>query len=630
MLMKESSGRRLPLFSLHAAWGLLLTVPLAALETLLALSIQPGSIKELCVYMQGQPTLAFLNFLPFLLITLGFYFLLGDPFFAAAVSGGFGGVLSLVSRTMVEKRDEPLTPKDFALLKEAGDAMQSYSLNLHVPSVAAILGFVAIMVLVGLLFRSRRPFRSLYANICVAVLGAALSFGVLYGCIQQVYSSKELYNSFPVKNRYYITGVYNQLGFPYCFCYNFNTYLVEKPEGFSAKKAEAFAAEHPESVGTGDDVNVIMVMSEAFSEVTNNELFSFAEGEEPLKFYNSLKSSDRAITGNIVVPNFGAGTANTEFDVITGMQTNMIGESGASAFRVLNHDIDSIFRVYLEDGYQTEFIHPGQNWFYNRQNVYKYFGAEKLVFSDSFENAERKGNWVTDAAVLDMMQQEFEAAMKTGQPYFNYTVTIQNHMSYTADKYGDYKFPYVKLKQDIAPVARTMLSVYSEGARDADAMLQSLTEFYDSREEPVLLVFFGDHLPNLGDSYLCYNELGVAIGECDDPVTTLYTYQTPYVIWANHSAAQTLDFSNRIKTLELPEDNTINANYLGALTLELTGRRDEDSYFSYLNDLRRELPILHNGTGRTADGEYFTELPEELADDVNKLRFWEYYKLKVE
>lgn len=627
-MMKEGRGKKLPLFRLNVVWGLLLTLPLAIVETVLALAIQPGSIWELWEYLQVQRTLAFLNFLPFWLLTLGFYFLFSDVFFAAAVSGGIGGALSLISRTMIEKRDEPLTPKDFVLLKEAGDAMKSYEMSVHIPSLIAILGFVVVAVILGLVLRGRRPFRSLWLNICAAVLGALMSFGVLYGCIQQVYSSKELYNSFPVENRYYIAGVYNQLGFPYCFCYNFTTYPVEKPEGYSAKKAAAYADEHPEAEGTGEAVNVIMVMSEAFSEVTNNELFDFAEGEEPLRFYNSLKDCDRAITGHIVVPNFGAGTANTEFDVITGMQTNMLGESGASAFRVVNRDTDSIFRVFLEDGYQTEFIHPGQDWFYNRQNVYRYFGAEKLVFSDEFADAERKGNWVTDAAVLETMKDEFEAAMETGQPYFSYTVTIQNHMSYTADKYGDYKFSLVDLKQEIEPRARTMLSVYSIGARDADEMLEGLTEYYDSREEPVVLVFFGDHLPNLGDSYFCYNELGVAVGESDEPKTTLFTYETPYVIWANETAADVLNFAERVETLGLPEDNTINANYLGALTLELTGRRDEDSYFSYLNDLRRELPVLHNSTGRTADGEYFTELPETFADDVQKLRCWEYYKLK--
>lgn len=637
--------KRLPLCRFHIAASLLLAVPLALCETLLALSIQPRPLEELCRALLAQPYLAFLNYLPFLLLTLGFTFLFSDAFYASALVGGVGGVLSLVSRTMVEKRDEPLTPKDFALIKEAGNAMGSYDLKLHLPSLLSILGFVLLMVLLGLLFHGKRPFRPRlrptwklplqwelgprfsFLNFFFAVIGAAASFGVLVGAVQQIYSSKELYQSFPVTNRSYITSVYEELGFPYCFCYNFNSYLVEKPEGYSAAEVKTYLEEHPETPGQGENVNVIMVMNEAFSDVTNFETFRYEEGDEPLRFYNSLIQSDRALAGHIVVPNFGGGTANTEFDVITGLQTNLIGESGISAFRVLNRNMDSIFRVFLEDGYHTEFIHPGEDWFYNRQNVYRYFGAEKLLFSEAFENAERKGTWVTDDAVLQKLQEEFSAAMAEGSPYFNYTVTIQNHMAYTTKKYGDYEVPEAHFTKKLSWEARTMLSIYAEGVRDADHMLEGLVNYFDSREEPVVLVFFGDHLPNLGDNYLCYQELGMDVGETGSIETALGTFSTPYVIWANEAADQALDFSARKEALGLPADHTINAQYLGALTLELTGRKDQDSYFSYLNDLRRELPVLRNGKGKTASGSYFEELPQEFADDLRKLRFWEYYQL---
>lgn len=637
--------KRLPLCRFHIAVSLLLAAPLALCETLLALSIQPRPLEELCRALLAQPYLAFLNYLPFLLLTLGFTFLFSDAFFASALVGGVGGVLSLVSRTMVEKRDEPLTPKDFALIKEAGNAMGSYDLKLHMPSLLSILGFVLLMVLLGLLFHGKRPFRRRlrptwklpfqwelgprfsFLNFFFAVIGAAASFGVLVGAVQQVYSSKELYQSFPVTNRSYITSVYEELGFPYCFCYNFNSYLVEKPEGYSAAEVKTYLAEHPETAGQGENVNVIMVMNEAFSDVTNFETFRYEEGEEPLRFYNSLIQSDRAVAGHIVVPNFGGGTANTEFDVITGLQTNLIGESGISAFRVLNRNMNSIFRVFLEDGYHTEFIHPGEDWFYNRQNVYRYFGAEKLLFSEAFENAERKGSWVTDDAVLQKIQEEFSAAMEDGDPYFNYTVTIQNHMAYTTKKYGDYQVPEAHFTKKLSWEARTMLSIYAEGARDADHMLEGLVDYFESREEPVVLVFFGDHLPNLGDNYLCYQELDMEIGETGSIETALATFSTPYVIWVNGAADKVLNFSARKQTLDLPVDHTINAQYLGALTLELTGRKDQDSYFSYLNDLRRTLPVLRNGKGKTASGSCFDELPQEFSDDLRKLRFWEYYQL---
>lgn len=622
--------KRLPLGRLALGWRLALTLPLAAMETLLALYIQPGSLKDLCAYLLGQPLLLFLNFLPFWLLTLAAGSLFANPFFGAALTGAVGGVLSLVNRTMIEKRDEPLSPKDFALLREAGDAASSYGLSIDAGSLCALLAFVLFTVALGLLFRGKPLFPTRWGNLAARFVGALVFSGVLVSCVNGVYSSKELYNSFPVNNRYYIAGVYNQLGFPYCFCYNFNTYLVEKPEGFSKRETEAYIEETSASAGAPKNVNVVMVMNEAFCDVTNNENFDYAPGKEPLKHYNALLQNENVIAGHIVTPNYGAGTANTEFDVLTGMQTNMISASGASAFRVLNHKVDSVYRVFLEDGYQTQFIHPGQDWFYNRQNVYQYFGAQDLIFSERFENAERKGNWVTDAAVLQVMEEEFEAAMEKGKPYFNYTTTIQNHMSYTGDKYGDYPVEQVKLKKEVSPAAQTMLSVYALGARDADEMLNGLTEYFTSRKEPVLLVFFGDHLPQLGDGYLCYQELGISLGEGKDAETTLRTYETPYLIWVNDAAAQALDFQNAKEALALPQGNVISANYLGAMVLELTGRGEQDPFFAFVNQLRRELPVLHNGTGMTGDGETFTQPPQEFSEEIRKLRFWEYYRLKYE
>ena len=70
-----------------------------------------------------------------------------------------------------------------------------------------------------------------------SLLGAAASFAVLAGLILTVYASNDLYNSFRVSNAYYIPSVFNELGFPYCFCHQFTTYPVDKPEGFSRSEA---------------------------------------------------------------------------------------------------------------------------------------------------------------------------------------------------------------------------------------------------------------------------------------------------------------------------------------------------------------------------------------------------------
>ena len=106
-------------------------------------------------------------------------------------------------------------------------------------------------------------------------------------------------------------------------------------------------------------------------------------------------------------------------------------------------------------------------------------------------------------------------------------------MSYTADKYGpDYEFPPLETSAALSETAETLLRVYVEGARDADAMLGRLWRFLQSQEKPAVLVYWGDHLPYLGDNQLAYRELGLEIGQEADGQMSLESYETPYVIWA--------------------------------------------------------------------------------------------------
>ena len=88
-----------------------------------------------------------------------------------------------------------------------------------------------------------------------------------------------------------------------------------------------------------------------------------------------------------------------------------------------------------------------------------------------------------------------------------------------------------------------------EGVRDSTAMLTKLCNYLDTRPEPVLLVFYGDHLPALRQDYGVYQELGLPIGMTDTSAHVLETYETPYLIWANEAYAPDCDFD----ALELPE-----------------------------------------------------------------------------
>ena len=644
---KRIYKRELPL------WGsLLAAVLLAGCITLLALWCQPNALRTVLAGFKAQPLLIVLNALPIGLLLLAFAFLFRNVFYSGALVNFFVCALSLANRVKIEVRDEPVFPRDFALVREVGSAMQSYDIRYPVTAIIAVVLTTALLVGLGVLFPSRPvSFAALKAKLTKRdaaaafpgrcwperIVGAVLSFGVLTALIFTVYASNDLYNSFRVSNAYYVPAVFNELGFPYCFCHQFTTYPVDKPEGFS--KSEATGWETGEQPGLGKDVNIIMVMNEAFSDITDGSMFNWAEGDDPLPNLHALQNDPHALTGHIVVPGFAGGTANTEFDVLTGMQTNALSDTTTSAMRVINRNLDSLFRVFDADGYRTSFYHPGDAWFYNRENVYRWLGAEHEVFAKDMKDLEYKGRWVTDDYMAGLIEEEFETAVSEGRPLFNYTTTIQNHMSYTADKYGEgHTFAPVSVTADISDETRTMLEVYTEGVRDADAMLGRLTAYFAERSEPVVLVFYGDHLPYLGDNQKGYAELGseVAIAE-NDRTDILCSYKTPYVIWTNAAAADALDWEAAAKQLALPEDGTVSAAFLGSVLLDLTGRGGESPWFDFLSSVRRLVPVVQKKIYILTDGELIAnrdllertdETAAALKAAIRKWRCWSYYKLK--
>ena len=612
---------RFPRYRLSLPLTLLAAVLLAGCITLLCLWCQPNALRTVLGHFKAQPLLIVLNALPIGLLVVVFTCLFRNVFFAAALTDLAVCGLSIANRVKLEVRDEPVFPRDLALLKEVGSALESYDIRFPVQVIAVVVLSVLALAAIGVLV-SCEPFPPL-RTWPGRLLSAALSLAVLAGLIVTVYASNSLYGSFRVSNAYYIPSVFNELGFPYCFCHQFTTYPVDKPEGFS--RPEAAQWEQASAKQEGLPVNVVMVMNEAFSDVTDAPLFAFTPETEPLPNLHALRQDPHALTGHVVVPGFAGGTANTEFDVLTGIQTNALSASTSSAMRVVNRDLDSLFRLFGEEGYHTSFFHPGDDWFYNRENVYRWLGAEESLFIDQMESPASKGRWITDDYMAGLIEAEFEKTVAAGKPLFHYTTTIQNHMSYTLDKYGpDYVYPELPLQASLSPETESLLRVYAEGARDADAMLGRLRDYFSGREEPVVLVYFGDHLPYLGGDQLGYRELGMA----DQPDwDTLTSYETPYVIWANDAAAQLLDWPSATAALDLPE--TISAAFLGVAVAELTGR--ESAWTAFLDQLRREMPVVQKNYA-LRDGQMIEcglsddPLPEQL----QKWRQWSYYKLKYQ
>ena len=598
----------------------------SVLILLYVLWAQPSALGDTLSGMFTQPLLLLLNWLPIALLCAALGFALANPMYGAAVVGLITGVMSLINRVKITMRSEPFVPRDIVLVKEAADAMGNYDLSLPWAQAGVLLLLILLFVAAGILLPPKKPEKK---RGLVRAAACLLCLLLLVGLVAFVYSSDAVYESFETEKPYDSCAVADELGFPYYFCYHFSTMSVAKPEGFDRAEAESWEQDY-EAPEDAAELNVVFVMNEAFSDILNEDVFVFPEGEHPMSVYNELAAGENAYAGHIVIPYFGGGTADTEFDVATGMQTNLLNPNSPSltAFRCVERPMESLYRVFGSEGYTTSFMHPGDGWFYGRDEVYELLGAQEIYFADDMEGLEYKGEWVTDASFAKLIEQRFEDSVSSGVPDFTYAVTIQNHMSYTEDKYGDYACPKVETTVELSPEVQTAVDVYAEGIRDANAMLKELTEFYSAQSEPVLLIFFGDHLPYLCDNRAGYRELGLAAADVSGAEDPFAAYTAPYLIWCNEAGAELLDFDRAIESLELPGSGRMSACYLGAAVLELTGRGEASSWFGFLNEARRELPVIHGGTYMDTDGDTFFELGTEQSALLSKMRCWTYYKME--
>lgn len=610
-----------------AGWNIPLAIVLAAAIWFLCLKTMP----VIPYTFFTTPLLGLLNWLPVLLILAALTFAFGNVFGAAAVTMVVFGVFNVANQLKIEARDDPVVPQDLTMLREALTAAGGYDLRIDLPLVLAFVAACIVLIVAAVLVRTRKSSRSRVLVRCGRAVGLLVSLAILFGLTVTVYASADLFNSFPCTNRFNMTTVCQETGFHYTFLRSVTQNNLQKPEGFSKAETEERIAQTQTAAAQPKPVNVIFVMSEAFCDITDADAFAWTEDTDPLKNYHAVQQSEHAISGRLIVPNYGGGTANTEFDVLTGMQTAMLSDASVSSFRVLHKNMGSIFRVADDNGWQTAFIHPGKAWFYNRQNIYKWLGAQEIMFEDAFTNATYKGGYVSDASLTEYLITDFQNRQATGQPQFTYVTTIQNHMAYTESKYGKARDLYqLQLAEELPEDAKTMLTVYTHGLRDADTMLGDLVHYFEQQEEPVLLIWYGDHLPSLGDNYLCYRALGMDMTADRSTQDWLDAYAPPFVMWANQAGADALDFDTLAERLGIPQDGMLSASFLGAAVLDAVGCGQSDEFFAFVNELRREWPVVQRGTAVDAQGNYLSALDGTAADAVKEYQDRTYYRMKYE
>lgn len=318
--------------------------------------------------------------------------------------------------------------------------------------------------------------------------------------------------------------------------------------------------------------NILFILSESFYDLTRLPVLQY-EGD-PLENFHALEAE--SISGTFHSHYLGYGTGYLELPMLYGLISLDLPPGTNICFQdeAVYERFDALAEQYTKSGdYIAEMLHAYDNTLYNRTVTYPLLGFNDLYFSDDiqqmgFERADGAygGFYMRDGYFFQGMLKRMEAVNETGKRAFLYGITMENHQPFEPQKFN-YACQIPLVAPDFTPAQRDIIRVMLEGITRADQALGELTDYLRQSEEPTIVVFFGDHRPNLfmpgGDTV--YTLLGL----CPENDTLNWTteqindlYSTDYLIWANDPALlEGLAGTRR--------DSSITA--LGPQLLELTG-----------------------------------------------------------
>ena len=517
-----------------------------------------------------------------------------------------GCVPCAVNFYTLQLRGEPFLPWDLAQVSEAAGVASAAGIKIQTSMIVTVVVELALMASSFFLYRGRHKQRWLprvagsaatAAALCLLIFGVYLQPAVCQavGIVADPWMQDRYYRYYGV-----ITG----------FMTNLSNLEIDKPDGYSEEAVDAILDNVDESqkfstsplyptsyaATTAKDEQVkkptiIYVMNESYWDVSELEQYG-------IKFDTDVSANLHALQqtsayGRAYSPSFGGGTCDVEFEALTGYSVSFL-PSGSKPYQ--QHVTKPMFALpsYLKtQGYQTAAVHCFWAKYWSRDTAYPNLGLDDFISLEDMHGVTkvRKHYWtsglVTDDSMADQIIGQYEKMKASSdEPVFLHAVTMQNHTNYNKDNYPDDQRVKV-LEHPAGMKASTVgaLEDFATGIRDADAMLGKLTAYFSQVDEPVILVFWGDHYNPIDSNYDVYTTTGYASDSSADP----RLHQTTLLMWSNYSDAQV-------------DLGTIAAYDISPVMMNLYGLQ-QPLYFQFLNrQLRVASRACTRGVTMNLDG----------------------------
>lgn len=454
-------------------------------------------------YAINSPLLFAFNTL-IIMLTLSIAMFFKREVFALTTISVVWVIFGIVNFVILHFRVTPFSAVDFTLIKSA-ISVSSHYLNLFTIAMIIVAIFV---VLIGLicLFRKapvneQHGYRKIiFSILCCLTLGVAII--VLHRSSNSVQALSTHYTN--------ISEAYENYGFAYCFANSILDTGIKKPEDYSKQSVKKITKALKDEKNTDKRPNIIFIQLESFFDVGYEKNLQFSE--DPLPVFHSLQK--KYSSGLVTVPTVGAGTVNTEFEILTGMRQHDFGVSEYPYKTVLKSKTsESICTDLKKLGYSTHAVHNNEATFYGRNTVFSNIGFDTFCSMEYMNGLTDSPNgWSND----DVLSREIMKTLdSTSGPDFTMAITVQSHGKYDGIALDD---PTIKVTG--APERKEQAyEYYVNEIHEVDRMIDTLIKELSNRKEETVLVLYGDHLPSLDIQ--------------KDDLSNVNLYQTQYVVWDN-------------------------------------------------------------------------------------------------
>lgn len=416
-------------------------------------------------------------------------------------------LLGIINGVILSNRVTPFTGPDLHLLTDGMAVLNKYLPAWGVVLALILLGLFALLLLILLIkapkYKRKVKFRY---DLLLVVVGAAL----FAGATQLALEKRVLSNYFGN-----IAFAYEDYGYPYCLAVTIFDTGISCPRDYSEQEITRIEKTEDNLPATNEDSkpNIIFVQLESFFDPTLVEYLNISEDPIP----NFRKLMKEYTSGYYKVPSVGAGTANTEFESITGMSLHYFGPGEYPYKSILKETTcESAPYVLKNLGYSTHAVHNNEANFYGRRSIFPNLGFDTFTSAEYMSEEEDKNplGWTKDEILTDEI---IKCLDSTEESDYIYTISTQGHGAYPEEQLID--DPEITVSGAETEAQNNQWEYYCNEIHEMDNFVKELTDALADYPEDVILVMYGDHLPTMGLTV--------------EDLKNKYLFQTQYVMWDN-------------------------------------------------------------------------------------------------